>query len=585
MSNNDDSLDRTVSDAILAARIFALDPAAVKGIWVRGRRGGVFDTWLQYAQSLLDPSVPQKNIPASITDGRIIGGLDLSATLASRRPIAERGILADADHGVVFLPNAEIARPGVIAALSAALDTGYVKLERDGLCLQHPARFGVIALDEGTEPVAHALRDRLAIALDLANVSVRALETTSDALLSSGMARQRLTSVSIADDMIEAICSTSIALGVYSMRGPLLAVYVARAAAALDGRDSVLDIDAALAVRLVLAPRATRMPNPEMDQQDEPQPPPPSESDERDKSSGKSDEDKALEEMLIAAAAANLPKDLLASLKSTGNSRRAAGIGRTGAKQKAKQHGRRARSRRGDPRDGAPLDLLETLRAAAPWQTLRKNERKDRGARQLEVRREDFRVRTFKNNRETTTIFVVDASGSSALHRLGEAKGAIELLLADCYARRDHVALIAFRGKTADLLLPPTRSLTRVKKSIAALPGGGGTPLALAADCAATLADTVSRKGQSVTVVFLTDGKANIDRNGVASRPQAEADALAAARAINAQAYAKIVIDTSPPRSGSQSSRFAAEMGARYLPLPYANARVLSDAVRIAAAT
>jgi magnesium chelatase subunit D len=93
---------------------------------------------------------------------------------------------------------------------------------------------------------------------------------------------------------------------------------------------------------------------------------------------------------------------------------------------------------------------------------------------------DDFRVTRYKQRSETTTIFVVDASGSAALHRLAEAKGAVELLLADCYVRRDRVAMIAFRGPGAELLLPPTRSLVRAKRSLAGLPGGGGTPLASA---------------------------------------------------------------------------------------------------------
>ncbi|MFN5457531.1 VWA domain-containing protein, partial [Bradyrhizobium sp.] len=112
----------------------------------------------------------------------------------------------------------------------------------------------------------------------------------------------------------------------------------------------------------------------------------------------------------------------------------------------------------------------------------------------------------FKQRSGTTTIFVVDASGSSALQRLAEVKGAVELLLAECYIRRDEVALIAFRGKGAELLLPPTRSLTRAKRSLAALPGGGGTPLSAAIFAATELALAVKAKGQAPTIVLMTDG-------------------------------------------------------------------------------
>jgi magnesium chelatase subunit D len=116
-------------------------------------------------------------------------------------------------------------------------------------------------------------------------------------------------------------------------------------------------------------------------------------------------------------------------------------------------------------------------------------------AKRVEVRPDDCRITRFKQRTETTVVFVVDASGSTAFNRLAEAKGAVELLLADCYVRRESVALIAFRGTGAELLLPPTRSLTRAKRSLAGLPGGGGTPLAAGLEAAADLADAVSAQG------------------------------------------------------------------------------------------
>jgi len=94
------------------------------------------------------------------------------------------------------------------------------------------------------------------------------------------------------------------------------------------------------------------------------------------------------------------------------------------------------------------------------------------------VRRDDFRVRRFAERAEATTIFAVDASGSAAAARLAEAKGAVELLLAEAYVARTQVALVAFRGTGAEAVLPPTRSLARAKRVLADLAGGGGTPLA-----------------------------------------------------------------------------------------------------------
>jgi magnesium chelatase subunit D len=176
------------------------------------------------------------------------------------------------------------------------------------------------------------------------------------------------------------------------------------------------------------------------------------------------------------------------------------------------------------------------------------------------------------------TIFVVDASGSAALHRLAEAKGAVELLLADCYVRRDQVALIAFRGNAAELLLPPTRSLARAKRSLAGLPGGGGTPLAAGLDAAFALTDLIRRKGQTPTVIVLTDGRANIARDGGQGRPRAEEDAISAARQLRTAGVRTVLVDTSP-RPGPLAEQFAKEMGARYLPLPHADAATLSKAV------
>lgn len=191
------------------------------------------------------------------------------------------------------------------------------------------------------------------------------------------------------------------------------------------------------------------------------------------------------------------------------------------------------------------------------------------------IRADDFQVTRYQQRSETTTLFVVDASGSAALHRLAEAKGAVELLLADCYVRRDRVALMAFRGAGCELMLSPTRSLTRAKRALAGLPGGGGTPMASAIEAAQQLYERLSRKGDSVVVVLLTDGRANLDRNGRPGRAQAEEDALAAARRARVSGMACVLVDTSS-QPAAHGQRLAAELGALYQPLPYADPRALS---------
>jgi magnesium chelatase subunit D len=190
----------------------------------------------------------------------------------------------------------------------------------------------------------------------------------------------------------------------------------------------------------------------------------------------------------------------------------------------------------------------------------------------------DLRVTHFQQRTQTLTIFVVDASGSSALNRLSEAKGAVELLLADCYVRRDQVAVIAFRGKSAELLLPPTRSLVRAKRNLAGLPGGGGTPLAAAIDGAWSVAGQAQRRGDTPVVVVLSDGRANVARDGSGGRDKAHADALQAARRLRQLGIDALFVDISP-RPNPLAGEIASAMAARYVPLPHANARALSSVV------
>jgi magnesium chelatase subunit D len=147
--------------------------------------------------------------------------------------------------------------------------------------------------------------------------------------------------------------------------------------------------------------------------------------------------------------------------------------------------------------------------------------------------------------------------------------------------RRDNVALIGFRGRGAELLLPPTRSLVRARRSLAGLPGGGGTPLAAGIGAALALADAVRRKGDRPVVVLLTDGRANVTRSGEGGRTQAEEEALGAARLLRGAGIAALLIDTSP-RAHPLAQRLAGEMRARYLPLPYADAATVSRAVQAA---
>lgn len=577
-------------DAVLAAVLMTVDPTGTGGISLRALPGPVRDQWLSIMRDLQPAGAPQRRIPLHVSDGRLLGGLDLAATLNAGRPIAERGLLVEADGGIIELTMAERISAGTAARLTMAFDSGEVVLERDGLTMRTPSRFALVALDEGVgddEGLLHALLDRLAFHLELTYIRQKdaiSCDYDGEEILA---ARARLPTVTVTDKQVEALCGIALALGIPSLRASIFACRAACAHAALEGRSEVTDEDLGVAGRLVLAPRATQLPPMEPPPDAEPPPPEPEQPDqEQNQPDAEQQEPQELEDKVMEATKAAIPAGLLAQLQ-MGKLRRSRSraTGKAGAVQNAQTRGRPAGVLRGEPRAGLRLNVVETLRAAAPWQRLRREERARVGgevSNRIEVRQDDFRITRFKHKSETTTIFVVDASGSSALHRLAEAKGAVELLLADCYVRRDKVALVAFRGQAAEILLPPTRSLVRAKRSLAGLPGGGGTPLASGIDLGMILADAVKRRGGTPVLIIMTDGRANVARDGTGGRTRANEEALAAARVVRSLEITALVIDTSP-RPQPQGRELAKEMAAVYLPLPHADANSLTQAVRMTA--
>ena len=571
------------ADAALAAVLFAVDPPGLGGVCLRAGPSPARDAFLAIVKGCVQPV---RRMPLNIADGRLLGGLDIAATLRAGRPIAERGLLAEADGGVILVAMAERLTASVAGQLCATIDTGAVVTARDGVAARHSARLGFVALDEGIaedERVSAALADRLAFHVDLScGLDDDDLSYDSDAVAA---AQGRLASVTAGDDIVAALCSTALALGIDSLRAPTLALRAALASAALAGRPAATLEDAALAARLVLAPRATRLPaQPDAPAEEAPPETPPETSsgpDEVPADEQTAADQPPLDDVVLEAAAAAIPAGLLAQLLvADPRAGRPRATGKMGTLQSSGTRGRPGGVRRAAPSPQARLNLVETLRAAAPWQRLRQAET---GQSRLQVRIEDFHVTRFRPRGETTTIFAVDASGSAAAARLAEAKGAVELLLADCYVRRDSVAVLAFRGRSAELLLPPTRSLVRAKRSLAALPGGGGTPLAAGLDAAAALAASVRRRGGTPVIVLLTDGRANVGRDGVGGRARAEPEALAAAGQLRAEGHLVLLIDTAA-RPTPQARALATAMAARYLPLPYADAAALSRAVQAASA-
>ena len=591
----------TAADAVLAAACFAQDPVGLGGICVQAHAGSVRTRLIEFIQSRLRADQPSRKLPLSIQDERLLGGLDLVATLQSGRPVLSQGLLAEVNGGVLWVAMAERMGPALAARIALAMDRGEIVLAREGLSATTPTAFGLVLLDEQVEEDESApasLLDRLAFHVDLRAVPLSDLEDAIHLFQESqdgdmsppNAACDRSALPEFNDSLAAALCTTALALGIDSFRAVMFAHRVAAVACSWRSASQIGHEDAAFAARLVLAPRATRLPAPEESVSAQESPPAELPQSDSETEQAQAPEDpqqlQALDEVVLQAAKAAIPAGLLAQLLLDPNRLGRGGSGKSGALKKSGLRGRPIGSQPGLPRSGARLSLIDTLRAAAPWQRLRRRGQmparplgRTAGPSVLQIRAEDFRIKRFKERSETTTIFVVDASGSSALHRLAEAKGAVELLLADCYVRRDQVAVIAFRHQQAEIILPPTRSLVRAKRSLSGLPGGGGTPLAKALQISQLLAESVRRRGGTPVVVMLTDGKANISLDGQPGREQARQDVALAAQQFLVAGVSAMVIDTSPQPSAA-AQELSEQMRAHYLPLPHAGAAALSQAVK-----
>ena len=543
--------------AARALAALAIDPGGLGGLCLRARMGPAREGFETALARL--PGAARRIHPA-ISDTQLFGGLNIAASLAEGRPVADPG-LADTPCRMV-LTMAERAGPGLAARLSRILD------QRGGHSL--------IALDEGTGPeerLPAALIDRLAFHIEPQEGRGAPVMLPAPADLDAATAR--LDGIVTPEDTLPALTALAARFGIDSLRAPLFALRAARALAALDACEEVTDDHLREAAELVYPSRATQLP-----QEPEAEPEPPEDQPPPEDSAQEGDDEGAPDipdEILVQAIAALLPPDILE--RNAKRSRAAASGSGAGNRRAGNRRGRPLPSRPGRPDAQARIDTVATLRAAAPWQTLRRTQAN--AHRAVIIHPGDIRLKRFEDRSDRLLIFAVDASGSAAVARLNEAKGAVELMLAQAYARRDQVALIAFRGDRADELLPPTRSLVQAKRQLASLPGGGGTPLAAGLVAATELAGHAAGKGLTPMLVLLTDGRANIPLSGEPNRAEALQDAETVAAGLNARGIGGVLIDTST-RPADQARRISARLGARYVALPRADARGISTAVTAA---
>ena len=569
-------------DANVIAILLAINPRGLKGVTVKSQFGPVRDAWLGYLKQLTSSCGTQiLKAPANISAEQLLGALDIEASLQAGSLIMSKGLLERVEGHILLLPMVERMDSQAIALISQALD--------DKNTVDAAAPFSVIALDESDsaeEAISPRLLDRLAFELYLDQFSLadirESLEVHSEDV---DEAKKLLPSVKCSNEYLEVMTKAGLSLGVSSLRANQFALETAKTLAALRGLSEVGQDEVLDASRLVYTPSKRMNINPEMDQSDQPDQdseenrddqhqdsqPEDSQSDEQNQEQPSNDE---LEDIIVEAVKASIPPQLLRQSKQNVRAGKSAAhiSGKSGAVQKNFFSGRPLTSRKGRPNDGRRLDILKSIRAAIPWQRLRGmklDTEQASGARtKIHFRAEDLHIKQYLRRRGTVTIFLVDASGSSASQRLAEAKGALEELLAQCYIRRDEVAMVSMRGAKAEIVLPPTRSLVRAKRNLATLPGGGGTPLAAGFRAANEMAISLERKGLTPIIVIMSDGKANVNLNGVGGREGAHSDALMAAKELRIKNHRLLFVDTSP-KPEILAQELSSAMAAQYFPLPF----------------
>ena len=569
-------------DANVIAILLAINPKGLKGVTVKSQFGPVREAWLGYLKQLTSSCGTQiLKAPANISAEQLLGALDIEASLQAGSLIMSKGLLERVEGNLLLLPMVERMDLQAIALISQVLD--------DKNKVDAAAPFAVIALDESDsadEAISPRLLDRLAFELYLDQFSLADIrESLKVNAQDIDEAKKLLPEIKCSDAYLEVMTKAGLSLGVSSFRANQFALEAAKTLAALRGLSEVGQDEVLDASRLVYTPSKRMNINPEMNQADQPDQdsdenrddqnqdsqPEDSQKDEQNQEQSSNDE---LEDIIVEAVKASIPPQLLHQAKQNVRAGKSAAhvSGKSGAVQKNFFSGRPLTSRKGRPNDGRRLDILKSIRAAIPWQRLRgmmldAGQRSGARAR-IDFRAEDLHIKQYLRRRGTVTIFLVDASGSSATQRLAEAKGALEELLAQCYIRRDEVAMVSMRGAKAEIVLPPTRSLVRAKRNLATLPGGGGTPLAAGFRAANEMAISLERKGLTPIIVIMSDGKANVNLNGVGGREGAHSDALMAAKELRIKNHRLLFVDTSP-KPEILAQELSSAMAAQYFPLPF----------------